>query len=194
MPCVGRRRTQELTASGFGSIVRAHDGTLDLTPRPAGGLLVTVRLPGTPQASSPRGPTRSLDRRLGAHTTEAGGCPRMCVHNDVGHRPEVSFRARPDRCPINLPRPPRGQRRSARSAAASCARRHRRSRGAKPSARPGAAEVDRHAPCCPRLGPRWPPARDSRWPLTETAVPAPRKYDQETGTIRCGCIGTASAT
>src|SRR4029450_2960675 len=37
------------------SIVRAHDGTLDLTPRPAGGLLVTIRLPGTPQASSPIG-------------------------------------------------------------------------------------------------------------------------------------------
>jgi len=36
-------------------IVRAHDGTLDLTPRPAGGLLVTVRLPGTPLASSPNG-------------------------------------------------------------------------------------------------------------------------------------------
>ncbi|GAA1522059.1 HAMP domain-containing sensor histidine kinase [Streptomyces albidochromogenes] len=30
------------------SIVRAHDGTLDLVARPAGGLLVTVRLPGTP--------------------------------------------------------------------------------------------------------------------------------------------------
>ncbi|MET9831555.1 sensor histidine kinase [Streptomyces sp. NPDC006385] len=30
------------------SIVRAHGGTLDLVPRPAGGLLVMVRLPGTP--------------------------------------------------------------------------------------------------------------------------------------------------
>ncbi|MEV0991085.1 HAMP domain-containing sensor histidine kinase [Streptomyces sp. NPDC049949] len=29
------------------SIVRAHDGTLGLLPRPDGGLLVTVRLPGT---------------------------------------------------------------------------------------------------------------------------------------------------
>lgn len=30
------------------SIVQAHDGTLDLTPRAAGGLLVTVRLPRSP--------------------------------------------------------------------------------------------------------------------------------------------------
>jgi two-component system sensor histidine kinase VanS len=30
------------------SVVRAHDGTLDLVPGPDGGLLVTVRLPGAP--------------------------------------------------------------------------------------------------------------------------------------------------
>ncbi|WP_345466258.1 HAMP domain-containing sensor histidine kinase [Actinoallomurus oryzae] len=53
-----RRRTDEHAGVGLGlaivhSIVRAHDGTLDLTPRPTGGLLVTIRLPGTPQASSP---------------------------------------------------------------------------------------------------------------------------------------------
>jgi two-component system sensor histidine kinase VanS len=52
-----RIRTDEHAGVGLGlaivhSIVRAHDGTLDLTPRPTGGLLVTVRLPGTPQASS----------------------------------------------------------------------------------------------------------------------------------------------
>ncbi|MFI9008025.1 sensor histidine kinase [Actinosynnema sp. NPDC053489] len=29
------------------SIVRAHDGTLTLTPRPSGGLLATIRLPGS---------------------------------------------------------------------------------------------------------------------------------------------------
>lgn len=45
-----RVRTDEHAGVGLGlaivhSIVRAHDGTLDLTPRPAGGLLVTVRLP-----------------------------------------------------------------------------------------------------------------------------------------------------
>ncbi|GAA3432810.1 sensor histidine kinase [Kutzneria kofuensis] len=45
-----RIRTDEHAGVGLGlaivhSIVRAHDGTLDLTPRPAGGLLVTVRLP-----------------------------------------------------------------------------------------------------------------------------------------------------
>jgi two-component system sensor histidine kinase VanS len=58
-----RIRTDDHAGVGLGlaivhSIVRAHDGTLDLTPRPAGGLLVTVRLPGTPHR--PRaGPTRS---------------------------------------------------------------------------------------------------------------------------------------
>ena len=46
-----RRHTAEHAGVGLAivhSIVRAHDGALDLTPRPAGGLLVTVRLPGTP--------------------------------------------------------------------------------------------------------------------------------------------------
>ncbi|MER5941186.1 HAMP domain-containing sensor histidine kinase [Streptomyces sp. NPDC001928] len=48
-----RARTDEHPGVGLGlaivhSVVRAHDGTLDLAPRPAGGLLVTVRLPGTP--------------------------------------------------------------------------------------------------------------------------------------------------
>ncbi|WP_327434400.1 sensor histidine kinase [Streptomyces sp. NBC_01236] len=48
-----RVRTDEHAGVGLGlaivhSIVRAHDGTLDLVPRPAGGLLVTVRLPSTP--------------------------------------------------------------------------------------------------------------------------------------------------
>ncbi|MFJ7955570.1 sensor histidine kinase [Streptomyces sp. NPDC096319] len=47
-----RVRTPEHAGVGLGlaivhSVVRAHDGTLDLAPRPAGGLLVTVRLPGT---------------------------------------------------------------------------------------------------------------------------------------------------
>ncbi|MCY0937137.1 sensor histidine kinase [Streptomyces sp. H34-S4] len=49
-----RVRTDEHAGVGLGlaivdSVVRAHAGTLDLTPRPAGGLLVTVRFPGTPQ-------------------------------------------------------------------------------------------------------------------------------------------------
>jgi two-component system sensor histidine kinase VanS len=48
-----RVRADEHAGVGLGlaivhSVVRAHDGTLDLAPRPAGGLLVTVRLPGTP--------------------------------------------------------------------------------------------------------------------------------------------------
>lgn len=48
-----RVRTDEHAGAGLGlaivhSVVRAHDGTLALAPRPAGGLLVTVRLPSTP--------------------------------------------------------------------------------------------------------------------------------------------------
>jgi two-component system sensor histidine kinase VanS len=50
-----RIRTDEHAGVGLGlaivhRIVRAHDGTLGLTPRPTGGLLVTIRLPGTPSA------------------------------------------------------------------------------------------------------------------------------------------------
>ncbi|WP_253876859.1 sensor histidine kinase [Actinomadura rupiterrae] len=45
-----RARTDEHAGVGLGlaivhSIVRAHDGTLELVPRPDGGLVVTVRLP-----------------------------------------------------------------------------------------------------------------------------------------------------
>jgi two-component system sensor histidine kinase VanS len=60
-----RIRTDEEAGVGLGlaivhSIVRAHDGTLGLTPRPTGGLLVTIRLPGghagvSQQAPSPNG-------------------------------------------------------------------------------------------------------------------------------------------
>ena len=48
-----RVRTDEHAGVGLGlaivhSIVRAHDGTLDLVPRPDGGLRIAVRLPGAP--------------------------------------------------------------------------------------------------------------------------------------------------
>ncbi|THA80059.1 HAMP domain-containing sensor histidine kinase [Streptomyces sp. A0592] len=48
-----RVRTDEHAGVGLGlaivhSIVRAHDGTLALAPRPAGGLVATVRLPAAP--------------------------------------------------------------------------------------------------------------------------------------------------
>ncbi|MDQ7807206.1 HAMP domain-containing sensor histidine kinase [Amycolatopsis sp. A133] len=47
-----RARTDEHAGVGLGlaivhSIVRAHDGTLDLAPRPGGGLVATVRLPAS---------------------------------------------------------------------------------------------------------------------------------------------------
>ncbi|MEU9026601.1 HAMP domain-containing sensor histidine kinase [Streptomyces sp. NPDC048383] len=50
-----RVRTDEHAGVGLGlalvhSIVRTHGGTLDLVPRPSGGLLVTVRLPDAPDA------------------------------------------------------------------------------------------------------------------------------------------------
>jgi two-component system sensor histidine kinase VanS len=35
------------------SIAKAHDGMLILTPRPGGGLRVTVELPAAPDATSP---------------------------------------------------------------------------------------------------------------------------------------------
>jgi two-component system sensor histidine kinase VanS len=52
-----RRRTDQHAGVGLGlaivkSITQAHDGTLTLTPRAAGGLCVTVRLPGAPTSSS----------------------------------------------------------------------------------------------------------------------------------------------
>jgi two-component system sensor histidine kinase VanS len=52
-----RARIDDHAGVGLGlaivhSIVQAHDGTLDLTPRPTGGLLITIRLPGTARASS----------------------------------------------------------------------------------------------------------------------------------------------
>ncbi|UGQ11992.1 HAMP domain-containing histidine kinase [Yinghuangia sp. ASG 101] len=51
-----RVRTDEHAGVGLGlaivhSIVRAHNGTLQLTPRPSGGLTVTVRLPGAAQVA-----------------------------------------------------------------------------------------------------------------------------------------------
>ncbi|RFS83416.1 sensor histidine kinase [Actinomadura spongiicola] len=55
-----RVRAEEHAGVGLGlaivhSIVRAHGGTLDLTPRPTGGLLVAIRLPHTRLTPSPNG-------------------------------------------------------------------------------------------------------------------------------------------
>jgi two-component system sensor histidine kinase VanS len=59
-----RIRTDEHAGVGLGlaivhSVVRAHDGTLDLTPRGTGGLVATIRLPGMAQAS-PRSPSAGI--------------------------------------------------------------------------------------------------------------------------------------
>jgi two-component system sensor histidine kinase VanS len=45
------------------SITQAHDGTLTLTPRPAGGLLVMVQLPAAPTFSTSSASTSSVPRR-----------------------------------------------------------------------------------------------------------------------------------
>ncbi|MGM1064378.1 sensor histidine kinase [Saccharothrix sp. Mg75] len=74
----GRTRTDEHAGVGLGlaivrSVVQAHDGTLDLAPRPAGGLLVTIGLPAPPgePGTSPRGAAVGTSgRRRGA---ERGG-------------------------------------------------------------------------------------------------------------------------
>ncbi|MFI1442920.1 sensor histidine kinase [Streptomyces fructofermentans] len=55
-----RVRTDGHAGVGLGlaivdSVVRAHDGTLDLAPRAAGGLIVTVRVPGTRRAAGHQG-------------------------------------------------------------------------------------------------------------------------------------------
>ncbi|MFF8413323.1 sensor histidine kinase [Streptomyces omiyaensis] len=66
-----RARTDEHAGVGLGlalvhSVVRAHGGTLALLPRPAGGLTVTVRLPGPPRtrrnAPAPHAPARTIGR------------------------------------------------------------------------------------------------------------------------------------
>jgi two-component system sensor histidine kinase VanS len=54
-----RVRTDEHAGVGLGlaivhSVVRAHDGMLELAPRPAGGLIATVRLPARRQERPPR--------------------------------------------------------------------------------------------------------------------------------------------
>ncbi|MGK5552873.1 sensor histidine kinase [Actinomadura kijaniata] len=59
-----RTRTEGHAGVGLGlaivhSIVRAHDGSLALAPRPTGGLIVTIRLPRAPQAVSPGGGPRT---------------------------------------------------------------------------------------------------------------------------------------
>ena len=57
------------------SITRAHDGTLTLTPRAAGGLCVTVQLPRTSQASRLPGTasTQLMRAPIGACPRPAGG-------------------------------------------------------------------------------------------------------------------------
>ena len=53
------------------SIAQAHDGTLTVTPRPAGGLCVTVQLPAAPPPARTADQERdALPRRLGAGTAE----------------------------------------------------------------------------------------------------------------------------
>jgi two-component system sensor histidine kinase VanS len=46
------------------SITEAHDGTLTLTPRPAGGLRVTVQLPAAPPRRVPQGRPGQLEEEI----------------------------------------------------------------------------------------------------------------------------------
>ncbi len=67
-----RIRSDEHAGVGLGlaivhSVVRAHDGALDLTARPTGGLLVTIRLPRATQASP------SIPDRRAAATLDVPG-------------------------------------------------------------------------------------------------------------------------
>jgi two-component system sensor histidine kinase VanS len=60
-----RIRGDEHAGVGLGlaivqSVVRTHGGTLDLAPRPGGGLRVTVRLPAAPQVAPTRPPAQVL--------------------------------------------------------------------------------------------------------------------------------------
>jgi two-component system sensor histidine kinase VanS len=77
-----RIRADEHAGVGLGlaivhSIVQAHDGTLDLTPRPTGGLCVTIRLPATSRTDTPATGTRQTVGR----TSGAGlGNPRKLVN------------------------------------------------------------------------------------------------------------------
>ncbi|MFI6519798.1 sensor histidine kinase [Spirillospora sp. NPDC050679] len=71
----GTRRTRADEHPGVGlglaivhTIVEAHDGTIDLAPRPAGGLRVTIRLPRTLQTSPPKQALQCTGRRTGDRT------------------------------------------------------------------------------------------------------------------------------
>ncbi|EPD63796.1 sensor histidine kinase [Streptomyces sp. HGB0020] len=77
-----RIRADEHAGVGLGlaivhSIVQAHDGTLDLTPRPTGGLCATIRLPAASRTDTSATGTRETVGR----TSGAGlGNPRKLVN------------------------------------------------------------------------------------------------------------------
>jgi two-component system sensor histidine kinase VanS len=77
-----RIRADEHAGVGLGlaivhSIVQAHDGTLDLTPRPTGGLCVIIRLPAASRTDASASGTRETVGR----TSGAGlGNPRKLVN------------------------------------------------------------------------------------------------------------------
>jgi two-component system, OmpR family, sensor histidine kinase VanS len=76
----GRIRTEH-AGVGLGlaivkSITQAHDGTLTLTSRPAGGLRVTVQLPAAPPQSSPRALPDGPSPRAARSSPEVPAEPR----------------------------------------------------------------------------------------------------------------------
>ncbi|MBX6765573.1 MAG: HAMP domain-containing histidine kinase [Actinomadura rubrobrunea] len=69
-----RTRTDEHAGVGLGlaivhSVVRAHDGTLDLAPRAGGGLVVTIRLPRAHAGTSQQAASQRASSTSGADRT-----------------------------------------------------------------------------------------------------------------------------
>ncbi len=104
------------------SITQAHDGTLTLTPRPAGGLCVTVRLPAAPPHTAPE---RTKTRSMTGLFVSSGGRIRTC---DLRVMSPTSYQTAPPRGGLmrlsrgSAPRSGGGRRRATSTQPARCTR------------------------------------------------------------------------
>jgi two-component system, OmpR family, sensor histidine kinase VanS len=74
------------------SITQAHDGTLTLTPRPGGGLCVTVRLPRAPE--NPRTPPQSAESpRTEVVPTRVAQGTTMMIENELSNAQDADARS-----------------------------------------------------------------------------------------------------